>query len=195
MISKGFYFQTVLALLREGLFLRLVMVWVSGTTSFCMSRESSISCRRSKSMLPSVIRCLILQYVSEMNRYTDLPSKNTIAKLVRRSDMAVLNCITKVSSVPSMDPVRANYTLTVDRYVTYYFRLSFLQKIRLRALCELLIHDDSCTSRMIWVFILATPPLYEEPDYRILFETSLLVQVFTKVLNAANPLTMYRQIA
>ena len=159
-----------------------------------MSLSSSISCPRSKSMLPLVIRSLILQYVSEMNRYTDLPTKNAIAKLVRKSDMAVLDCITKVTRSLSTDPHRTNFVLTVDKNVSYYFRLSFLQKVRLGVLCESLISDHSFTSRMIWVFLLAKPPLYDEPDYRFLLETSLLVQVFCRVLDNTNPWLGFPQI-
>ena len=159
-----------------------------------MSLDSSISYPRSKSMLPLVIRSLILEYVSEMNRYTDLPTKYAIAKLVRRSDMAVLDIIAKVTRMETMDPFRGNYRITVDNNVSYYFRLSFMQKVRVRMLCEALISDDSCTSRMIWVFLLANPPLYEEPDYRKLLETSLLVQVFTRVLETTNPFVRFRRI-
>ena len=146
-------------------------------------------------MLPSVIRDLIELYVSEMNTYTDLPSKNAIANLVRRSDMFILECVTKVTAIPSTDPFRANYSITIDGHVTYYFRLSLLQKIRLKVLCELAIGQDIDTCRMIWVFLLATPPLYDEPDYRVFLETSLLVQVFIKVLNSTTPLTIFHQIA
>lgn len=146
-------------------------------------------------MLPSVIRALIEQYVSEMNRYTDLPSKNAIAKLVRKSDMFVLDCLTKVTGLPTTDPFRANYTITIDGEITYYFRLGLSQKIRLQFLCEMGISHDFNTSRMIWVFLLANPPLYDEVDYRHFLETSLLVQVFTRVLNSPSPLTRFLQIS
>ena len=145
-------------------------------------------------MLPSVIRALIEQYVSEMNRYTDLPSKNAIAKLVRKSDMFILDCLTKVTGIPTNDPFRANYTITIDGQITYYFRLALGQKLRLQYLCEMGIGHDIYTSRMIWVFLLANPPLYNEPDYREFLETSLLVQVFTRVLNNTSPLIAFLQI-
>ena len=129
-----------------------------------------------------------------MNRYTDLPSKNAIAKLVRKSDMFVLDCLTKVTGMPGTDPFRASYTITIDGEITYYFRLALGQKLRLQYLCEMGIAHDLHTSRMIWVFLLATPPLYNEPDYKEFLETSLLVQVFTRVLNNTSPLIRFLHI-
>ena len=162
----------------------------------CMrSGGSSISRANNKSMLPFVIKTLILEYMSDMNRYTDLPSKNTIAKLVRKSDMFILDCLTKVTGIPTNEPFRSNYSITIDNNVSYYFRLTLLQKVRLKGLCERAIGCDIDTTRMIWIFLLATPPLYDEPDYRVFLETSLLVQVFTRVLNTINPLLMFRRNA
>ena len=133
-------------------------------------------------MLPKVITDLIEEYVTLMNEYTDLPSKESIQKLVRNSDIFCLNCLTKVTRMETNEPTHQHYFLQIDRHITYYFTLTPLQKIRLSCLLEDGITIDPSTSSMVWVFLVKEPNLYDQPDYKRFLNRSLLGNIFCNVL-------------
>ena len=132
-------------------------------------------------MLPTCIKDLIEVYVEEMNRFTDLPSSENVLKLVQKSDMFILDTIEKVSRTLAAHLHRDYYCLKLGAWAQYYFVLSPDQKVKLARRLVLAMERHSATSRMLWLFL--GQGLHKEPDYAIMFEKSLLVLTFTRVLN------------
>ena len=142
-------------------------------------------------MLPICVINLILSYMNEMNEFTDLPQKFSIFRLVQASDMFVLDTIEKVSRTLAGHVHRDYYCLKVRGHMQYYFVLSPIQKIKLYHLLQRAMYEHSATSRMMWVFL--DKGLYKHDDYGTMFEKSLLVMLFAKVLHVS-PLVGYPRI-
>ena len=132
-------------------------------------------------MLPTCVINLILSYMNAMNEFTDLPQKLSIFRLVQESDMFVLNTVDKVSRTLAGHVHRDYYCLKIRGHMQYYFVLSPVQKIKLYHLLQRAMYEHSATARMLWVFL--DRGLYKQDDYAVMFEKSLLVMMFAKVLD------------
>ena len=66
-------------------------------------------------MFPEVILDLIDSYVAAMDEGSDLPSLRAVQKLVKRTDLFVMNTLTFVLQLPRAEILRNRYWIELDR--------------------------------------------------------------------------------
>lgn len=125
-------------------------------------------------MLPKVILDLIDDYVAAMDEGSDLPSLRAVRKLIKRSNLFVMNTLTFVLQMPRALILRNRYWIELDRNFMFYFQLSPMQRIRLLHLLKNSVATDVHCANLIWLFIVRDPPLRLKPEYFRLFRRSFL---------------------
>jgi len=125
-------------------------------------------------MLPKVILDLIDDYVAAMDEGSDLPSLRAVRKLIKRSNLFVMNTLTFVLQMPRALILRNRYWIELDRNFMFYFQLSPMQRIRLLHLLKNSVATDVHCANLIWLFIVRDPPLRLHPEYFRLFRRCFL---------------------
>jgi hypothetical protein len=125
-------------------------------------------------MFPEVILDLIDSYVAAMDEGSDLPSLRAVQKLIKRTDLFVMNTLTFVLQLPRAEILRNRYWLELDHNFMFYFQLTPMQRIRLLHLLKNSVATDVHCANLIWLFIIRQPPLRLNPEYFRLFRRSFL---------------------
>ena len=130
-------------------------------------------------MLPEVVETLIFDYVDAIAEGCSLPSFASIRKLVKRSDVFVMNTLGFVMGMPTTELIRLRYRIVLKNDFLFYFRLTPMQRLRfIRNLKEGILNNQP-TACLVWVYLVG-PKLYEYQEYKYLFEQSLLVKFLGK---------------
>ena len=131
-------------------------------------------------MLPEVIESLIFDYVDAIAEGCSLPSFASIRKLVKRSDVFVMNTLGFVMGMPTTELIRLRYRIVLKNDFLFYFRLSPMQRLRFVRSLKRGILTNQPTACLIWVYLVSGMQLYKYKKYRFLFENSLLVKFLGK---------------
>ena len=131
------------------------------------------------SQLPQVIVDIIEEYCVELHQLESLPEISAVRKLVRRSNLFLVNVCTRMLGVP-LTLLRDIQSLNDAEYLgplINIFREDFNTALMFA------MQSDYNTSSLFWLFIQRDPNLYFGP-YMKLFDNSLF-QKFVQVITQA----------
>jgi len=128
-------------------------------------------------MLPNVILDLIQSYVDAMDRYTDLPPRARVRRLMDRCDQWVLNQVGTVLGMPTNEVQRLRFRLEMRGEFIFYFHMSLPQRQMLLEILQDGITSNRHMSCMIWIFLTREPKLYNVPGYERIFKDGLFCRL------------------
>lgn len=99
--------------------------------------------------MPPEIEAIIYSYLESLEEYSNLPSLNSILRLVKKSDAFVMTCLGRVLNMRPLELSIWRYRILFSDDFSLYFRLGSLQKIRLMHLLEIGMTRNKPTTCLI----------------------------------------------
>ena len=122
-------------------------------------------------MIPEINE-IIFSYLESLEKFSNLPSLETVRRIVRQSDSFVMTILGSVLRLQAYDIAVWRYKIRICENFHFFFRLNNIQRLRLQSLLQLGMLHNKPTCILVWLFV-HEQSCSAYPEYRDLFLNSM----------------------